>query len=203
MPKTDLSADQLKQAVATGASLTDVRSLQAEGHSFTDIMEILDMMRDERVAAEDRQGNKFAAAVAGATAPDRIPENKHRHPRMSVFNPRGEFHAKVNPTGIERPQIACETYYTGVLMEGDVDTNDEIEAANQITQPGIYFCSQNDGTKFKVTVECEYQAGTTDVITKKTIAFDYKGKSRERPAKIVTLREIIAQQTKEPIRASA
>jgi hypothetical protein len=201
---TRLSADQLKQAMATGVSMGDLNALRAEGHTAEDLMEILDIMAEQRTAAEDRQGDKLAKAVAGASAPDRIPENKHRHPRISVFNPKGEFHARINPTGIERPKTTCETLYTGVLMEGDVDTNEEIELANAITKPGIYFCTQNDGTKFKVTVDCEYEAGTHDVISRKLISFDYKGKSRERPSKATTLREIVTQQdAKEPARASA
>ncbi len=189
---TKLTADELKECLATGAALADVRSLQSEGHSFSDIKELLDIMSEERRASETRQGNNLATAVAGATAPDRIPE-KIRHHRKSVFNPPGEYDKKANPEGIIRPVPVCDTRWNGVTIDGDVDTNEEIELSNQINEAGEFWCSKNDGGTFRVQVALTYGHDRT-TIAQKLISYDYKGKSREYPSKAAIAREIISQQ---------
>ena len=197
---TKLTADELKECMATGASITDVKELQTQGHSFEDIKEILDIQREERDAAETRRTQGLTTAFAEVNDRDRIPENKHRHPRKSVFNPLGEYHKRINPTGLkQRPQLSCETIWTGVPMEGDVDTNEELELVEQIKTPGVYSCTMNDGGKFRVTVSVEYQSGTRDVISRKIIHYKQEKMSQRYPSRAAIMRELIAQTPQAPV----
>lgn len=197
---TKLTADELKECMATGASIADVKELQSQGHPFSDIMEILDIQKEERDATETRRTQGLTAAFSEANDRDRIPENKYRHPRKSVFNPEGEYHKRINPTGLkQRPQLSCETIWVGVPMEGDVDTNEELELVEQIKTPGVYFCTMNDGGKFRVTVTMEYQAGTVDVISRKLIAYKQEKMSLRYPSRVAIMRELLAQTPQAPV----
>ncbi len=177
MAKTDLTVAQKNELIALGAKMSDIRAEASDGVTFDQMVELFTAARD--AAMQEKQGD--ADRTAKATKRAMRPENEHA-PRISVFHPKG-WDARVLP--------ACETYWNGQDVRGDVDSDQEITLINQ-TQAGVYTCTKADGSITKVTVEVE--TDPRGVITKRKISFPCSGKNREGHASRVSyLNEMLAQ----------
>lgn len=140
MAKTTLSADQLQECLALGATIGDIRALQQDGFSFEEILAICTS------AARREDADKQADADRQAKATKRAlrPENEAA-PGKSVYSyPEGDL---ARP----RPAFACRTFWVGALMGPDISTAREIELLNAVPA-GRYSCSKSDGSRVAVTV---------------------------------------------------
>lgn len=138
---TTLTADDIKQCLAHGASIADIKALQADGFSVEEILSIC-----EATAARE-QANRQADADEQAKATKRIlrPENEF-HPGKSAYSyPEGDL---ARP----RPAFTCKTFWVGAQCDHDTSTAREIELLNAVPA-GVYACQKSDGSIITVTVK--------------------------------------------------
>jgi len=180
--ETPLTVAQKKTLLATGAKMADIRALAAEGHSYE---EILDLCESEALVRDtEKQGD--ADRQAKATKRAMRPENEHA-PRISVFHPQG-WDARREPI--------CPTYWAGMDVRGDVDSDEEIVLMNEVP-PGVYNCTKADGTTTKVTVEV--QTDPRGNPTEKKFSFSTSGMNmRNHGSRVSYLKEML-DQAPEPV----
>lgn len=177
--KTDLTSDQMRQCLAHGASIADIRALQSDGFSFEEILSFCETSQ----ARQDTVRQQAAADQAFAQKKAMRPENE-THPGKSVFSfPEGDV---ARP----RPEFSCPTFWVGGRCDYDTSTAKEIELLNAVP-PGVYVCTKADGSRIPVRVEVQRDPGGKP--TQKEFWFPTKDEHRHNQAtQVAMLTEMLA-----------
>ncbi len=175
-----LTSAQMRECLATGASISEILELQAQGFEFDEILDFCNTAKAAKSAEKDTDAERQAKATRKAMRP----ENEH-HPGVSVYSrPGGE---QVNPKG----DLVCKTFWAGTTLSPDTLTADELDLVNSVPE-GKYLCTRSDSSKVKVTVFVT--TGEQGQPEKKDIFFPTRGGLRHNlPSMVSMLREMHAQ----------
>lgn len=142
-----LQANELKECLALGATLGEIKELAESGFGYEDIR----VMAPQLAAARQTSGGSgvpdalitHIGNIAEGVKKER-PENVS-HPDVSVLNPLGE---RDHP----RPALKCRQFWWGGFLEQRTDLSlDEIALVNAL-EAGEYWVTRTDETKEKVPV---------------------------------------------------
>lgn len=169
MAKTDtnkLTAAEIKQCVALGASISEVRALANDGMSFDEILDIYTTQAETRAAQRDADHSAQATIQAQAQKKALRPENEIA-PGISVFsNPRGD---RDDP----KPPFKCKMFWCGTVQQIETCTPTEVALLNDL-EPGEYICSRTDGVPMKVKVRA-VKNEVTEKVEELHVDFNHKG----------------------------
>jgi hypothetical protein len=175
-----LTPDQIKQCLATGAPISEILDLHERGFEFADILGICESAQTARNSDKDGDAERQAKATKKAMRP----ENEF-HPGKGVFSrPAGE---RDDPKG----DLVCKTLWAGTQEEATTLTPEELDLLNTLPV-GTYRCTRSDGAPIKVEVSVKSdEMGKPEL---RSIFFPTRGGLRHNlPSKVVMLREMHAQ----------
>ncbi len=175
-----LTTAELKQCLATGATITEVNVLIEQGFDFDDILDICETQKAAKLAEKDTDAVRQAQATKKAMRPE-----NEQHPGISVYSrPLGE---QLDPKG----DLVCKTFWAGTTLSADTLTPEELDLVNGLPD-GRYQCTRSDGSKFKVTAFTT--TGELGTAEKRDIFFATRGGLRHNlPGMVAMLREMHAQ----------
>jgi hypothetical protein len=176
----ELTPDQIKQCLATGAPISEILELHERGFDFTDILGICESARAAKSLDKDADADRSAKATKRAMRPE-----NESHPAKGVFaRPAGE---RDDPKG----DLPCKTLWAGTQLEASTLTPEEFDLVNTIPH-GTYHCTRSDGAPFKVDVSVTLDAMQRP--EQRSIFFATRGGLRHNlPPMVVMLREMHAQ----------
>ena len=181
MTLTDLSKDELRTCLATGASIAEIKALQEQGFDYAEILDLCETSRDAKNAEKQTDAERTALAR------QKLDERDNRNfPDKSVFSyPEGERAHPKTPLPFKR-----------AMWGGTQESLEQLTAAEHELylqlQRGAYVITKPDGSKFK----CDVIVTGNDVdstVELMDVRFNSKEHKDGLPSKVDMLRQMIAQ----------